>query len=1029
MSEKQKAFRKLSAIFSADVKGYSRLMADDEFHTIETLKKYRKIMTGIIQKHTGRVVDAPGDNMLAEFSSVVHAVQGAVSIQKELKKRNDELPHNKRLIFRIGINIGDVIQDGDNLYGEGVNITARIEGITDPGGICVSRGVYDHIKNKLSLGYEYIGEHSVKNIKDPVRVYRILISEEDAGKRIGETSYLLQKNGLKLALVFLIFLSIVIVWQFFHEKSPPMEKVSLDNMAFPLPSKPSIAVLAFDNMSGNQEQKYFCDGLAEEIIAALSSVPELFVIARNSSFAYKGKPVKAQQISEELGVQYILEGSVRKSGENVRITAQLIDALNGKNLWAENYDCKEKDTIALQEDIAMKVITELQAKITGKENIRIRESCSQNPKAYLKYLKALGHVQLFTKENNLAAMRLAKEAIALDPEYACAYSLLGGIHWLSVILGLSQSPKEDLVSAMQMVSKAIELKPSYAGPHAILARIKATIGQYDQALIDAEKSIATNPESGTANLSMGFVLMQSGKAEEAIPFLKKTIRLDPFATPSLYMLGAAYFFNRQYEEAIETSKKVLNQNPEFSRAWRLLAASYSAVGRMEEAKAAASSFLKFEPGFNLEKFSKNLKYKNPSDKDLIINNLKKAGLPENSPLLIPDRLSIAVLPFNNMTGDSSQDYFSDGITEQIITSLSNVPDLFVIARNSTFVYKNKPVKVQQIAADLGVKYILEGSVQKTETRLRITAQLIDAISGHHLWAENYDRKITDIFRIQDEITKEIIAKLQIELSATELGRLSAIKTDNLKAYEKYLKGHKHISKRTFGDTLKARKFAEESIKLDPEYGAAYQLSALTYLDAIFMHKAESPSENLHKAENLIHESVRLSGDDYMTHRTFSMIYYLKKQFDKSIDEAYKAVELNPNSAECQYMYGMILGLLGNHEKAIPVLERAIRLNPVSPIKYLNQLARQYLFLNQYDKAIPLWEETLKKNSEYYYAHMSLIVAYQLTGEIEKAKESVKELIRIKPTFTVSFLEKRFIQKGKSNKEFFLKALREAGLPE
>ena len=358
-----------------------------------------------------------------------------------------------------------------------------------------------------------------------------------------------------------------------------------------------------------------------------------------------------------------------------------------------------------------------------------------------------------------------------------------------------------------------------------------------------------------------------------------------------------------------------------------------------------------------------------------------------------------------------------------------MPHLFVIARNSTFAYKNKSVKVQQIAHELGVRYVLEGSVQKSEDRLRITAQLIDAISGHHLWAENYDRKITDIFRIQDEITMEIVSKLQIELSVTELGRLSAIKTDNLRAYEKYLKGNKHLSNRTIGDTLKAREFAQEAIELDPSYGAAYQLLARTYIDEIFMHQVESRDENLQKAENLVQESVRFSGEDYMTHRTLSGLYFLKKDFEKAIEEAEKAVELSPNSAECQYMLGMILGLEGAHEKALPILERAVRLNPVTPVNYLNHLARQYFFLHQYKKAIALWEKTLRENPDYYYAHVSLAAAYQLIGEKEKARESLAELIRIKPNFTLSFLEKRFIQKGENDKKLFLKALREAGLPE
>jgi len=488
MTTEQKVTRKLSAILSADIKGYSLLMTNDEAFTIKTLKEYRITMSEIIKQHSGRVVDAPGDNMLAEFSSVVNAVQSSVDIQNELKVRNDGIPDDKRLEFRIGVNIGDVVQDGSSLYGEGVNIAARIEGLADPGGVCISRGAYDHIRNKLSFGYEYLGDHSVKNIKHPVRVYKILMAPEDAGKLIGEE----QKPLLKtLAWSAVIVASIMLITYLFYQKSaaPEFEPASVEKMVHTLPDKPSIAVLAFDNMTGDKEQDYFCEGLSEEIIAALSSVPELFVIARNSSFTYKGKSVKVQQISEELGVQYVLEGSIRKSGEKIRITAQLIDALKGHPLWSESYDRNIEDLFVVQEDIALKVITELQVKLIGREDIRLRAPCSENLKAYLTYLKAHDHFYRFTREDNAAARRLLEKAIDLDPGYACAYSMLGGTYRLDVYLGTTESPKQSFATAKKMFKKAIELNPSLAGPRAVLASMYCQMGQYEQAIGEAEKAL------------------------------------------------------------------------------------------------------------------------------------------------------------------------------------------------------------------------------------------------------------------------------------------------------------------------------------------------------------------------------------------------------------------------------------------------------------------------------------------------------------------------------------------------------------
>ena len=1034
MTAEQKVTRKLRAILSADVKGYSLLMTKDEVFTIQTLKKYRKIMSKLIKQHSGRVVDAPGDNLLAEFSSAVEAVQCSVEIQKELKTKNADLPDDKRLVFRMGVNIGDVIQDGENLYGEGVNIAARIEGLAEPGGVCISRNAYDHIKNKVKLGYEYIGDHSVKNIKDPVRVYKVLMAKKDAGKIIGDEPKSLLKAGTWATVVIAAIVMILIGYQVFKKiTSSEFEPAAIENMAFPLPEKPSIAVLPFDNMSGDPKQQHIANGFSESIISSLSKIPDMMVIARNSTFVYQDKAVEVSKIAEKFGVRYVLEGSVQKSGGEIRVTAQLVDAVKGYHLWSERYDRDMKDLFAVMDDITRNIVIALQVKLIEGEQAVIWHD-TDNLKAWEYATQGITLMQFYTKEKNAKARALFEKAVKEDPNYTFGWISTAWTHGIDARYGFSESREESFKQCIELTQKAAKLNENMPEIHSTWNFIYMLQRQYDKAISEGKKAVALMPSDATSHMLLSLTLHFAGRFEESIYHIKEAMRLDPYyPTSHLYILGNSYCMARNYEKAITVLEKAMERSKKegvhrVNNYTRIIQALVE-FGQIGKAKQYAAEVIKLDPTFSLANWQKSLFYKNHSDLERHLIALTKAGLPEKPSLPLPDNPSIAVLPFSNMSGDTEQEYFSDGITEQITTSLSNVPYLLVIASNSTFTYKNKSVKVQQIAQDLGVKYILEGSVQKSEDRLRITAKLVDGLSGHHLWAENYDRKLTDIFRIQDEITKEIVAKLQIELSGTELGRLTAIKTDNLRAYEKYLKGHKHLSSRTIGDTLKARKFGEEAIKLDPGYGVAHQLIAITYLDEIFMHRVESRSENLKKAENFIQKAVRLSGEDYMTHRTLSTLYFLKKQFDKAINEAQKAVELNPNSAECQYMYGMILGLNGNHIEAIPVLERAIRLNPISPIKYLNHLARQYFFLNQYYKAIPLWEKALKKNPEYYFAHMSLVAAYQITGENEKAKESANELIRLKPNFTVSFLEKRFIQKGKNNKALFLKALREAGLPE
>jgi adenylate cyclase len=381
-----------------------------------------------------------------------------------------------------------------------------------------------------------------------------------------------------------------------------------------------------------------------------------------------------------------------------------------------------------------------------------------------------------------------------------------------------------------------------------------------------------------------------------------------------------------------------------------------------------------------------------------------------------------------MSGDPQQDHFSDGITEQIIASLSKVPYLFVIARNSTFTYKGKPVKVNQVAEELGVRYVLEGSVQRSNDQVRITAQLIDAIAGHHIWAEKYDRQIKDIFALQDDIAMKIMAALQVKLSAADMGRLSSIKTTNIKAYEKFLKGWEHKWRRTEGDILQARKLAKEAIALDPKYSAPYRLLAATHLDDVWFYRTKSRTKSLQTAEQLIQKAIDLSGQDASTHRMLGGVYILSREYDKAVSECQKAIDLDPNSAQTNFYFGITLRFAGRFDEAILVLQKAIRLNPVTPINYMNNLAWAYAFSEQYEKAIPLWNRTIERNPDYLFAYMGLTMAYQLSGNEVLARETAAEVMRIKPNISIAMIEKG--AKTKSvNRKRLMDAFRMAGIPE
>lgn len=575
--------RKLTAILSSDVEGYSRLMGEDEDATIRTLTSYRELMSTLIKKHRGRVVDSPGDNLLAEFLSVVDAVRCAVEIQEELKLRNAELLENRRMQFRIGINLGDVVQEGKRIYGDGINVAARIESLTEGGGICISGTAFDQVESKIGIKFEYLGEQAVKNIKKPVRVYRV------------KTESSISDFGMSVEI--------------------------------PLPDKPSIAVLPFVNMSLDPEQEYFSDGITEEIITGISKVPHLFVIARTSTFSYKGKSVKVQQVGRELGVRYVLEGSIRKAGERLRITAQLVDAATGQHLWAERYDGILKDVFSLQDEITLKILNALQVKLTLGEQAQLWSKGTDNLNAYLKYLQAREYVYQMNQEKNVLGRQMLEEVIRLDPNYAMAYMTLAHTHALDISYGTSRSSKGSLKRAFELVKKAIELDDSLAEAHGILGFIYLMKRQHNKAIAEGRRAVAINPNSAHSHCRLGFLLRYAGRYEEALSSTLKAIRLNPFP-PGHYFhqLGMVYCMMERYEEAIVACKEGIRREPNNIFAHSSLAIIYILSGRKQDARMEAAEVLRIDPDFSLGRHSEALTYKNQADTVRVIEALRKAGL-------------------------------------------------------------------------------------------------------------------------------------------------------------------------------------------------------------------------------------------------------------------------------------------------------------------------------------------------------------------------------------------------------------------
>jgi len=524
--------RKLTAVFSADVAGYSRLMGEDEVETVKTLTAYRKIMGELIQQHRGRVIDSPGDNILAEFVSVVDAVQCAVAAQNEFKSRNAELPENRRMEFRIGVNLGDVIEEESRIYGDGVNIAARLEALADPGGICISKTAFDHIESKLPLGYEYLGEQQVKNIAKPVGAYRVLMEPRVTvaeGRKKEEAvpgwrRKAIVAGGVAIALVVITAL----IWNFYF-RTPPTEVASKERMAFPLTDKPSIAVLPFVNMSDDPKQEYFSDGMAEDLITDLSRIPSLLVISRNSSFAFKGKSMGAKEIAEKLDVQYVLEGSVRKANDQVRINAQLIDAKTEHHLWAERYDGSLRDIFTLQDRITQKIVASLALKLTEGELEQLYLKETKNVEAYNAFLKGLRSYYMYSAEGIVEAISFFEEAIKLDPNYSRAYAGLARAYQMSPVfvahklLGISF--KESHLRKMHYLGIAMKNPTSLSQRVAAWELMKER--QWEEGVAHQKSACALDPSDQRALQDMGWFLVYAGRPDESFEYINRALRIDP----------------------------------------------------------------------------------------------------------------------------------------------------------------------------------------------------------------------------------------------------------------------------------------------------------------------------------------------------------------------------------------------------------------------------------------------------------------------------------------------------------------------
>lgn len=583
--------RRLAAIVAIDIAGYSRLMGADEEGTLERLKACRAAIDPIGDKHRGRIVGSAGDGLLVEFPSVVAAVSFAIEAQTLMAGLNADVPEHGKMLYRIGVNLGDVLVESGDIYGDGVNIAARLEALADPGGICISNAAHEQVRDRVEFAFADMGDITVKNIARPVRVWRWQPGGGDAGRLADEVAGSADR--------------------------PPT-----------LPDKPSIAVLPFQNMSGDPEQEYFADGIAEDIITSLSKISQLLVIARNSSFTYKSANVRVQTIAEQLGVRYLVEGSVRKAGSRVRITCQLIDCRSGGHVWAERFDRELTDIFDVQDEVTQRIVSAMAVKLTPDERRRIGHKATDNLEAYDHFLRGVEQYRLQTKDNIVKVKEIFEHVKQLDPNFGPAHAFLAFVHLMDYINHWNATGRQPLERAYEAAQRAIALDETCPRAHIAMGSVYLWKKQHEHAIAEFERAIVLDPNFAVGHARLGWVLHYAGRARDAIEVIERGMRLDPhYPDDYLHLLAQAHFQLGEYQRAADLLKRRLLLKPESDISRVMLAASHGHLGNASEARTEWAEVLRVNPKYSLKYGRKVMPYKDPADFDHIVDGLRKAGLP------------------------------------------------------------------------------------------------------------------------------------------------------------------------------------------------------------------------------------------------------------------------------------------------------------------------------------------------------------------------------------------------------------------
>jgi adenylate cyclase len=1017
--------RKLAAILAADVVGYSRLAGADEDRILARLRALRSdLIDPTIAVHNGRVIKRTGDGILIEFRSVVDAVNCAVEVQNGMAERNAGLPEDRRIMLRVGIHIGDVVEESDgDLMGDGVNVAARLEGIAKPGAICLSEDAYRQVKGRLKLAVTDLGATELKNIAEPVHVYSLEVGVPVPAKPLEP-----KRRSLLAPLGAAVMAPIVIgaaAWYLLDtNRSVPV----VSNGAAPAePAHLSIVVLPFANLSGGPDQDYFADGITENLTTDLSRIRSSFVIARNTAFTFKAKNIDAKEIGKELGVRYVLEGSVQRDQNRVRVNAQLIDAESGADLWADRFEEDVADLFKMQDQIVARL-----GNVLGFELVKAeaeKSARSKNPDAMdlamRGWEKMFQSYSLTPKEkeaSHKAALALFDQALKFDPNDADALAGQAFTYMAGYIFGWASTEADLDAKIVDQADRAVALAPDNMRAYYAKSTYLNVTQRPNEALRAADAGLAINPNYAPLLDARAFAETALGRFAQAKSDTQRAIALsprDPETATRRLGLGMAELGLGQFDAAIVEYQKSIDAGAHSFIPYANLAAAYALEGKTEEAKSALEEARRLNPKLTIKWLIDHA-----PNVPVLFEGLRKAGLPEDAPAEAA-HLSIVVLPFTNLSVDPSQDYFADGITENLTTDLSRIRDSFVIARNTAFTYKGKAIDAKAIGKELGVRYILEGSVQRDQNRVRVNAQLIDVETGAHIWADRFEADVADLFKLQDQVVAQLANALRYELGMAEAAR--GARAQNPDAIDLAMRGWALIpvSLPSKEQVASARPLFEQALKIDSDNSEALAGKAsTTFFEYIYAPRTDIDYDAA--ILGLVDRAVALDRGNIHAYRTKGQYLAVSGRPEDAVRALDAGLAIDPNAAGLLAMRSNANDYLRYFEQAKSDIQQAMVLSPRDPSmsQWFNLRADAELGLSRFDDALEDVKKAIDGGHRVFYSYLNLAAAYSFKADMDKATAAMAEARRLNPDLSVKWL-----MKHKPVLQFAFDGLRKAGLPE